>query len=747
MEPAEKKELIETIGALNSEIYDLKESNRLLSESSSPMSKSAFDFLETERNAMNEAYESEIKSLKQELNAEKESSKKIIDNLQKNINHLMSQQSTLQNELNSVQGQLSKCQSKLEEQQTINLALEEHSHLEYDRKSDNEVIENLKQKVILLTSQIKEQEQIRQREQLNYTNEINKLTAQNTNSSQIYHNSHNNCSSNNGDISSKNEEIFTLQNQLNIMKKNNNEINKILQQEINEKTKISQTLHQKQIDFSKQLSQIQKENADYKTIFTTLQSLFNTFDTTDIILSIQKLFAENAENSKIRENYHQMKRLLDDEIRKNNQLQLQLHSFQNHPIQTNTTNSTSSSVNNENVLKRKISQLENEIVELKQANSLLISQNKSNDLSEKDNLIKEQENLIEKLNSKLEEFENSKLSDTRKYEESIQNCHLEILNLENKINQYEQEIQTIHINHQNEIEQLNSNINSNHSLSNSNSNTLNTNDSNNFNTNKSSDSNTTNTTSSNGSNHADSEDYQIMKNRLLYAANLIDEIENKTQSSEALRMCLENFESDEFEANIKMFIDTFNFENNEGMLARSQVISAYDQICKFYESLKFIFDKVEIMNESINNLWMKRSIIDLLTDPNLDQEYGQNFNNDYEHDYGQIDNEIDQEFGQEHQFEKYEGSFMSFNSNTNRKANRGGRLSHSNSPFKSLLDSPKINRNSSIIEHSPAEVQNLPKKTSRIPLSTRQNGVLSNKQSYESRSKPSSVHEPKSRRF
>lgn len=335
MEENEKSELISIIGQLNSEIFDLKQKDEPKNSNNSKniknfvnspmMSSSAVEFIETERNAMSEAYEADIQSLKRELQIEKDTSKNTIQSLQEKIDIISSKNEETQNELEKANSQILDLQKLLEEQRSLNLVYKSlSSNRESQDALDNSEMllkfekvlkenEELKEEVDNLSksNRFNEEELQKQIEKNNsdrekFLAEVKRLT-ENPLIKVDYESSNSH-----QDLENEKERLATENLQL---RSNLAHMASALK-----KATIQNTRTLNDFDYVEFQSKVE-ECAQYKAAFASLQALFNTDNKKEIISEVNRLY----QNAKRSVDYEHMQKLLKDEMKKNEELRLMVY--------------------------------------------------------------------------------------------------------------------------------------------------------------------------------------------------------------------------------------------------------------------------------------------------------------------------------------------------------------------------------------------------------------------------------------
>ena len=666
----DNKELINIIGNLNNEIYELRNGSNLVS----PMSKSSIDFLETERNAMNEAYESEISILKQEMLNEK-------NEFQKIINQLNFQKEELQNQLNEANNEMNKI---------INT---NNNKTNNDNETDLKLkIDGLMEQLVMCKNEIQNQQHNFEKERLLFSEELKKKNAEHEKKF---------------DFSQNNkvylDEIKKLKNQLTIIQRNNEDANQMLQNEIIKNSQLEKSLKQKYDEISNQMLREQEQNSNYKTIFLTLQSYFNTNNFQDIISKLKVLFSERSEYLKAKSNFDQIQRLLHSEIEKNNQLNLKLHAMipPNSNDEAEMANKFANMQQELNHLNgNRINDLESTIIELQRQNEKLAQQ-----IKEKDEFIQQQKHVVELVQSEMEVFDKSGsnsiiLNKDNVNEDEKRNLLLKIDDLQKEIKNLQTENQILQNESQNILQEkdnfqniINNLQTENDTIKKEITNLQNEND---MLHEKIRENPNSQEKIKNFDNNYNNE-LNLIRERIATMADNIDKInaEDHTQVSDHIVYMLRNIEENNFYDDLNKTINVIISENHEANLSKEQVVKSYDQMNLFLNKLKEIYDAIEDFNCLVDLLYDKKDNLEVLLLPDIERD-------------------INMSFGMK-------------------------RSPMSNSPFRSLLDSPKIIRNTNSIQRSSnsnmnsvssisvnqenADVVKLPKKTSRIPLSVRQNGI------------------------
>lgn len=706
MDSEEKKELVAIIGQLNNEIYDLERNNRSrntnntkntisfvnLGKNSPMMSSSAVDFLEIERSAMNEAFEAEIQSLKRDLMNEKETSKNKIESLKETINTISKEKDEIQSKLESSIAQISHLQKLLDEQQSLNLAYKSmnisaaeknsspNSEIIYELEKITKENEGLREKINDLSKtihfrdiELQKQIQTNQTERDNYYAEIKRLT-ENSSSNMDFETHSSIAEIENQRIRSENIQL----------RSNLAHISSALQKAVAENSRLTDSLHMTEKKCSSKIQIALGECAKYKTTFASLQSLFNMENESDILMEINKLY----QNSQSKYNYEHIEMLLQDEIRKNEELRLIVHMGASIPS-TNNFQSPPSSPKHENansndafLLQERVAQLEAEKEDLSRT---LNDSNENceflrNQLAQKDHTIEENKNVIKRLQNEADTLrgeilsQEEKLSQKMADEESIQtnsnnsqkeNEMKELLLLVESLREENDELRLTIGRKESEIDTIPSNQNPDQNP-----------------------------------NFAQGSDFliqslqtqisQIQQNILFVASALKQKVDMPTPAFASFTEFLEEKVvtplSEDGEINIfaeeaTALAEQISFDYKTLCLVQNQCVSAYDQMNKFFADLKTISDKVENFYCYFDSIW--ESVCGHL---NYDQE-NQNGQDD---DGNLVSNANQKSIPITNNYDgDVDGNMMQIPDIVARKSPKA----NANSSFISLMDSPKIYRN------------------------------------------------------
>lgn len=718
MMDSKEKELIAIIGNLNSEIYDLKQNKEKenstfkknminfvnLGNNSPMMSTSAVDFIETERIVTNETYENEIQLLNQKILMEKESSKNAIESLQEKINIITAEKAGVQSELENANIKLLHLQKLFEEQKLINSSKQINNDSNFSSQIDKtpqfELIlkenEQLKIKVNDLTNQIQirdnelqQQIQSNQTEREEFYAEIKRLTENsisNTRSTQV--NSNRNLEPE-PEVKQTKSEITQLQSNLAY-------VNSALQKAIAENTRLTNNLHMTEKECSEKVQRAFEECAQYKAAFTSLQSLFNTDNRVDIMNEVTELY-QKCKN--INNNDH-LEQLLKEEKRKNEELHLMLHMGARISSQ-NQQQSPPSSPQHENkpsndgfLLQERIAQLEAEGEELSRT---IENANKNadalrNQIEEKNHIIEENEKLINSLRDEADSLRGAILSK----EEELSHHNNSVINNNdsnsNKIdntnaqaNESEmKELLALVESLREENEDLRLTIGRKESGA----------DMAELNSNSKSDQESNMIIQS-----LQNQIYQTQQKVLHIASVLKQTIEVPTPvflsfidllEKVAIPSSNENDEMNAFVSDVSTIAGLINIDYKTLSLVQNQCVSAYDQMTTFYAYLKKITDEVENFYCGFDALWETVcSRVNMDQDNFIDMDDNANINNNFDANM----NEYNYSNNNDNNFNANSEADGEMSKTILQKRKRSPKTPTGNSSFHSLLDSPKIYRN------------------------------------------------------
>lgn len=263
LEQASNRELINIIGELNGEIYDLQQ--KLSAKASrSPRDRSEesdVEFLEYERKAHQEANEAEIQSLKQQLDLECEKS-------------------------HELQAQVEELSSLLREQQTLNQGLEMQRKESFGDTGDIDQLYSIKKALELQLRTAKDEnaalvEQIQARD-AKHRDEVKRLVEQFTTATQEPVNT---CES--AEIGKLRAELLNTRETLQVMSEN-------LRKEINGKSELHDRLMRCQKDYKERLAKLEEDSAAYSVMFDSLKVLLNCAEPKDVVAIVQQLVHERG---------------------------------------------------------------------------------------------------------------------------------------------------------------------------------------------------------------------------------------------------------------------------------------------------------------------------------------------------------------------------------------------------------------------------------------------------------------------
>lgn len=718
MMDSKEKELIAIIGNLNSEIYDLKQNKEKenstfkknminfvnFGNNSPMMSTSAVDFIETERIVTNETYENEIQLLNQKILMEKESSKNAIESLQEKINIITAEKAGVQSELENANIKLLHLQKLFEEQKLINSSKQINNDSNFSSQIDKtpqfELIlkenEQLKIKVNDLTNQIQirdnelqQQIQSNQTEREEFYAEIKRLTENsisNTRSTQV--NSNRNLEPE-PEVKQTKSEITQLQSNLAY-------VNSALQKAIAENTRLTNYLHMTEKECSKKVQRVFEECAQYKAAFTSLQSLFNTDNRVDIMNEVTELY-QKCKN--INNNDH-LEQLLKEEKRKNEELHLMLHMGARISSQ-NQQQSPPSSPQHENkpsndgfLFQERIAQLEAEGEELSRT---IENANKNadalrNQIEEKNHIIEENEKLINSLRDEADSLRGAILSK----EEELSHHNNSVIN-NNDSNSNKIDNSNVQAN-ESEMKELLALV---ESLREENEDlrlTIGRKESGadmaELNSNSKSDQESNMIIQS-----LQNQIYQTQQKILHIASVLKQTIEVPTPvflsfidllEKVAIQSSNENDDMNAFVSDVSTIAGLINIDYKTLSLVQNQCVSAYDQMTTFYAYLKKITDEVENFYCGFDALWETVcSRVNMDQDNFIDMDDNANINNNFDANM----NEYNYSNNNDNNFNANTEADGEMSKTILQKRKKSPKTPTGNSSFHSLLDSPKIYRN------------------------------------------------------
>ena len=263
LEQASNRELIDIIGELNGEIYDLRQ--KLSTKASrSPRDRSEesdVEFLEYERKAHQEANEAEIQSLKQQLDLECEKS-------------------------HELQAQVEELSSLLREQQTLNQGLEMQRKESFGDAGDIDQLYSIKKALELQLRTAKDEnaalvEQIQARD-AKHRDEVKRLVEQFTTATAEPMNT-----GDAAEIGKLRGELLNTRETLQVMSEN-------LRKEINGKSELHDRLMRCQKDYKERLAKLEEDSAAISVMFDSLKVLLNCTEPKDIVAIVQQLVHERG---------------------------------------------------------------------------------------------------------------------------------------------------------------------------------------------------------------------------------------------------------------------------------------------------------------------------------------------------------------------------------------------------------------------------------------------------------------------
>lgn len=599
----EKKELISIIGNLNNIIYEMKQEQKRTSDkskrdtlsfaklgASSPISSnSEVDFLEIERNAMNEGYEAEIRSLKTELEEEKEKYNHIIRQFQSQIEQLNSEKAEIQENLDISAQTIKNLNETIDEQNSKNLYLQGEKELiqaniQIDKTQNQELvaeygklaqeneklrkqIEDLSYQFSLFESQLKDQIELNQKDRHFYTSEIQRITELSSSVNEVIPNQYDE------------SELLEENRQL---KQNYESLTQNYNKGISEKLNIQNEMIENRKALSNQIKAQQEQSAESSALLISLKSLFRMDNSVDILSEINRIYNEYHRMPVQEKTAQDLRSELEQERRKNMELQsiIDAKPLFNLPIRREIVyhNPTTNQIpmNDDG----KILKLKNEIDEFRHQNEkLTIELNEVKQSTEA--TISQQKEVIANLSKENDELRGNVLS----REELIHNYQCKIDDLSKQDNQPQ-------TNYESQIEQLANLV---EKLTNENQELK----------------------DHQQPNETDDSDrlIDLMRKRLFFISESMKQrINNPTPAIENLihlinEIILLNSESlledsnQQFEVDTISIVEQMNADNQTLAYCIQQLTNAYQQSVSYTKFMKIIYKQIEELNTRIDGIY------------------------------------------------------------------------------------------------------------------------------------------------
>ena len=261
LEQASNRELIDIIGELNSEIYDLRQKLSMKSCRSPADSESAVEFLEYERKAHQEANEAEIEGLKQQLELECEKSREL-------------------------QSQVEELSALLREQQTLNTNLEMQRHESFGEAGDIDQLYSIKKALEMQLKTASDENaalvaQIQAKDE-KYREEIKRLAMQLSAAPP-----ESTESGNAAEIGKLRAELMNARETVQLMSEN-------LRTQIVGKNELHDRLVRCQQEYKEQLAKVESDSAAYVVMFDSLKTMLGCGDPKDAVAIVQQMIHERG---------------------------------------------------------------------------------------------------------------------------------------------------------------------------------------------------------------------------------------------------------------------------------------------------------------------------------------------------------------------------------------------------------------------------------------------------------------------